>query len=84
MALPNPKKPSLNQVLKLVDQLPSEEQEQLRQTMNSKSWAQRWDALAQKVREQNSHLPPISDEEIANEFMTYREEKRADSAQSSN
>ena len=32
MALPNPKKPSLNQVLKLVNQLTPKEQEELRQS----------------------------------------------------
>ena len=69
MALSQEKEPSVNQVLELVHQLPPNDQEQIRQNLNSESWANRWSALVQKIDEQSKNLPPLTDDEIAEEVM---------------
>ena len=84
MALPQEKEPSVKQVLELVHQLPPNEQEQIRQNLNSESWANRWSALVQKIDEQSKNLPPLTDDEIAEEVMTHRSEQKAKRAQSGN
>ena len=52
-------------------------QEKIRQNLNSESWANRWDALAQKIDKQSGNLPPLTDDEIAEEVMRYRSEQKA-------
>jgi hypothetical protein len=84
MALPQQKEPSVNQVLELVHKLPPNEQEQIRQNLNSESWANRWSALVQKIDEQSKNLPPLTDDEIAEEVMAYRSEQKTKRAQSGN
>ena len=74
---------TLNQVLKLVDSLSSDEQEQLRQDLSNRTWGQRWDALVKKVQEQSRNLPPVTDEEIVAEMKAIRREVLAGRAQSS-
>jgi hypothetical protein len=63
-----PEKPSLDQVLRLAEQLSSEEREQLRLELGARSWGERWDALTRRVRDQSQQLGPISDEEIVAEM----------------
>ncbi len=84
MALSQEKEPSVNQVLELVHQLPPNDQEQIRQNLNSESWANRWSALVQKIDEQSKNLPPLTDDEIAEEVMAHRSEQKAKRAQSGN
>lgn len=79
----NQKKISLEQAVKLVSQLPQDEQEELRVKLNSKTWGERWQQLIKDIHEDNKGLPPISDEEIAEEITTYRREQRSKRAQSS-
>ena len=75
MALQKPEdKSSLNQVLKLVNNLSPDDQEQLRQDLNNRTWGQRWDVLVQKVQEQSKGLPPLNDEEIVAEMKAIRKE----------
>jgi hypothetical protein len=67
-------KTTLNQVLKLVDQLSPEEREQLSQKLDGRSWGDRWRQLEQEI-EQNriaKGLPPISEEEVYAEFTKHR------------
>ena len=85
MAMPNPERASLDQVLKLVDQLSPNELAQLRQKIDSKSCSAEWQQLQDEV-EQNriaKELPPLSEEEIYAEFTEHRREQRAKRAQSS-
>jgi hypothetical protein len=73
-------KPTIEQVLRLVDRLTSEEQERLRAKLNSKSKTDRWDALYSKVQAQSKDLPRISDEEITADLKEIRQELKAERA----
>jgi hypothetical protein len=84
MAQPIPDRASLDQILKLVNQLPVDEREQLRLKLNTKSWAERWDALVIKVRDRNKDLPPLTDDEIVSEMKSIRKDVWAERAKSSN
>ena len=75
---------TLDQVLKLVNQLPADEQEKLRAKLNSKSKAERWQALFTKVESQSKELPLLSDQEILADCKAIREELKAERAQGGN
>jgi len=75
-------KVTLDEVLKLVHRLPAEEQEQLRSKLNSKSKAERWQALFHKVHNQSKVLPPLSDQEILSDVKAIRAELKAERASS--
>lgn len=77
-------KVTLDQVLKLVHQLPADEQEKLRGKLNSKSKAERWQALFNKVQSQSKELPVLSDQEILADVKAIREELKAERAQGAN
>jgi hypothetical protein len=77
------KKTSLKQVLELVNELSPDEQERLRSKLNSKSKAERWEALCSKVQSQCDLLPPITEGDIIADLKDIREELKADRAQSS-
>src|SRR6185369_776591 len=64
----NPDKVSLDQVLRLVEQLPAEEQEQLRLKLNGKAWGEEWDRLSQKIQDKfrADAVPIPTEEEIMN------------------
>ena len=83
MAIPKPipENISLDLVISLVERLPSEEQKLLRYKLNAKAWAEKWDELANEIREQNKSLPPLTEEEIFAEWKTIKNEIRAESAQ---
>jgi Ca2+-binding EF-hand superfamily protein len=81
MALPEREISPYNQVLKLFDQLSTDELAKLRKKIDSKSWSTRWRALFTEVDEQNKNLPPLSDAEIAAEVDAVREEMKAKRAQ---
>jgi hypothetical protein len=76
------KKVSVDQVLKLAEQLSPSEKGELRNRLDS-SWGERWDALVGRVDERSSGLPRLTEEEIYAEFSKHRQEKRAKRAQSS-
>jgi len=76
MAMPNLEQPSFDQVLRLVDRLSPEQQEQLRRKLNKKTWGQRWQALCDRVQERNKTLPPLSDQEIVAEIKAARKARR--------
>lgn len=81
MAQPK-KKVSVEQVLKLVEQLSPTEKGELRNKLDA-SWSERWDALAKRVQDRNQGLPPLTEEEIYAEFTEHRREQRVKRAQSS-
>lgn len=74
-------KTPLDQVLKLVDQLSPSDRDELRRKLNLRDWGEQWRQLVKDVAEDNKGLPPLSDEEIAQEVMDYRREQRAKRAQ---
>lgn len=76
-------KVTVDQVLKLVDQLSPEEQGKLRRKLDE-SWSAEWRALIKEVDEQNQGTPPLSEEEIVAEMKAVRRELKAESAQSGN
>lgn len=74
-------KVTVDQVLKLVNQLSPEEQGTLRHKLDD-SWSADWRALIKEVDEQNKDTPPLSEEEIVAEMKAVRRE--LNSAQSGN
>ena len=82
MAQRQPEKPSVDQVLKLAEQLSADERDELRRKLNTKSWDERWDALTKRVRERSQQLGPISDDEIVAEMKAIKREVWTERAQS--
>lgn len=83
MAMPKPKKPSISQLLKLVDQLSPAEVIALRNKLDNKTWGNELEALFSRIDKRNKALPPLSEEEILAEVNAIREELKAERAQSS-
>jgi hypothetical protein len=71
------KKVSLEQVLELVEQLSPQERGELRRRLDE-SRGLRWDSLVKQIAERNKDLPPITEEEIYQEFTEHRRAKRAE------
>ncbi|MEZ4536971.1 MAG: hypothetical protein R3D26_18540 [Cyanobacteriota/Melainabacteria group bacterium] len=90
MAQPQPEERiTLDQVLKLVDKLSPEEQEQLRKKLSNKTWGQQFRQLAEDIERDRiaKGLPRLSEEEIMAEVKAVREEMKAErvrQSQSSN
>ena len=80
MNQPKPKNNALQQVFQLVDQLSVEELLELRQKLDAKTWGERFDRLVKQIAEDTKDMPPLTEEEIAQEVMDYRREKRAQGA----
>jgi hypothetical protein len=83
MAQRQPQRVHFEQVLLLVDQLSGDEQERLRIKLNSRSKAERWQALCNKVQNQCKKLPPLSDEDLLTDLKEIRAEMKAERAESS-
>lgn len=84
MAQRNPEEQvTLDQVLKLVDKLSPDDQEQLRLKLDRKTRHQEWRNLVAAVAEDNKELPPLSDEEIAEEVRAVKQARKARCAQDS-
>lgn len=85
MAQRKPEKLSLDQVLKLVDELSPDEQEELRSKLNRRSWGQRWEQLSKEVQSRFSAagVPIPTEEEVMAEVKAVRDERKARRAQSS-
>jgi len=77
-------KSRMEQVLKLVAQLSPDELVELGRRLNAKSWGIEWRALCGEVDEQSKDLPPISEEEVAQEMRSIKEELKAERAQYGN
>lgn len=77
------KKVSLNQVLKLVDQLTPDELLELQRKVNDKTWGQRFRQLADEIERDRvaKGLPCLTDEEIMAEVKAVREEMKAERVQ---
>ena len=82
MANPNPKKMSLDQLLHLVGQLPADQQEQLRLSLNGKAWGEEWDLLSQKIQAKflADGIPIPTEEEVMAEVKAVRNQRKAQSA----
>ena len=63
---------TLDQVLKLVDQLSPELRGELRRKLDE-SWGERWDKLVSRIRTRCKDLPTLTDEEIMAEVKAVRE-----------
>jgi esterase/lipase len=77
-------KSKMEQVLKLVAQLSPDELVELYRRLNAKSWGIEWKALCREVADQSKNLPPISEEEVADEMRSIKEELKAERAQYGN
>ncbi len=82
MAHSDPKKMSLDQVLRLVEQLPADEQEQLRLKLNGKAWGEEWDRLSQKIQDkfQLDGVPFPTEAEVMAEVKAVRNQRKAERA----
>ena len=69
MALPKRKITRVDQALKIIDQLSPNELARIRKTVE-------WRSLTAEIDEQNKHLPPLSDDDIAAEVNAVRAEKK--------
>jgi hypothetical protein len=69
-------KVTVDQLLKLVNQLSPEEQGTLRHKLDE-SWSAEWRALIKEVNEQNKDTEPLSEEEIMAEVKAARKEMKA-------
>ncbi len=78
-------KVSLDQVLRLVDQLSSDEQEKVRKKLSGRSWGQRFQQLCNTVEAVRvaRGLPRLSEEEIMAEVKGVRDEMKAERANQS-
>jgi hypothetical protein len=74
---------TLDQVLKLVEKLSPNDQEQLRLRLDRMTRHQEWRNLVAAVAEDNKGLPPLSDEEIAEEVRAVKHDRKARCAQDS-
>jgi len=85
MALPKrTKTPPYNQVLKLVEQLPLNKQEQLRLTLDRKSRYKEWRDLVNATATANKGQLPIADDEILAEVKAVKQARKARLAKNSN
>jgi hypothetical protein len=76
-------KVTVDQVLKLVDQLSTEEREEVRAKLNSQSKTERWQALSSKVQDQCRDLPSMSDDEIVADLKEIRKGLKGERASQS-
>lgn len=86
MAQPQPdERVTLAQILKLVDELSPEEQEELRKNLSDRSWGQRFKQLCDKVEANRiaKGLPRLTEEEIMQEVKSVRDGMKAERADQS-
>jgi hypothetical protein len=74
---------TLDQVLRLIDKLSPDDQEQLRLKLDRKTRQQEWRDLVTAVAEDNKGVPPLSDEEIAEEVRAVKQARKAQRVQDS-
>ncbi len=87
MTMPNPKKISIDKILKLVDQLPPAELLELQRKLDDKTWGKQFHQLCDEIEAVRiaKGLPGLTEEEIMAEVKAVREEMKAERAhQSSN
>ncbi len=77
MALHKQEEPSYEKIVGFINSLPLEKQEELRRTLNKKTWGQRWQNLCDRVQENSKGLPPLSDDEINAEIKAARRERES-------
>jgi hypothetical protein len=77
---------TVNKLLKLVDKLSPQDQEELRRQLNSKTWRERWDELSNTIRARfiASGTPIPTDEEIMADVKAVRNERKNRLAEGSN
>jgi len=74
---------TLEQVLKLVEKLSPDDQEQLRIRLDRNTRQQEWRNLVAAVAEDNKELASLSDDDIAEEVRAVKQARKSRSAQSS-
>jgi hypothetical protein len=76
----------VDKVMKLVDDLTSEEKVELQRRLRLKDWSKRWVDLKDKIEGERlaTGLPPMNEEEVYAEFTAHRRERRARSAEGNN
>ena len=86
MAQQKPERASLDQVLKLVDQLSPDEQEQLRQNLNTRTWGQRWQDLSERIlaRFEAAGIPVPAEDEVMSEVKAVRPQRKDRRTESGN
>lgn len=82
MAFSDSPKMTLDQVLRLVDQLSADEQEQLRLMLNGKAWGAEWERLSQEIQTkfQADSLPVPTEEEVMAEIKAVRNQRKTERA----
>ena len=77
---------ALSQVLKLVEKLSPDQQEELRFKLNCKSWGERWETLSERVKARFTAdgLPLPTDDEIMADVKSVRNERKDNLAQGGN
>jgi hypothetical protein len=68
----------LDQVLRLVDQLSPDERNELRHKLDDKSWGDDWRKLEEELEQKRiaKGLPPLTEEEVYQEFTNHRQEQK--------
>lgn len=82
MALSDSPKITLDQVLRLIDQLPVDDQEQLRLKLNGKAWGAEWERLSQEIQTkfQADGVPVPTEEEVMSEVKAVRNLRKTERA----
>lgn len=71
---------TVDTILRLVEQLSPAEVQELRRSLDSKTWGDRFRQLVQDVSSDNEGTEPLTDDDVADELTKYRREKRAQDA----
>ena len=71
---------TVDTILRLVEQLSPAEVQELRRSLDSKTWGDRFRQLVQDVSSDNESTEPLTDDDVADELTKYRREKRAQDA----
>ncbi len=77
-------KVTVDQLLQLVNNLSSDDRQELYRRLDLKSWGEKWRALCAKVDAQSKDLPPLTEQDVFVEMKEIRDELKAERAQGSN
>ena len=71
---------TFEQVMKLVDELSPDKQEELRKNLSNRTWGKRWRQLVEDVQNDNRNLPPLTEEEVIAEMKAIKKAIRSNRA----
>ncbi len=77
-------KVTLDQLLQLVNQLSTDDRQELYRRLDLKSWGEKWRVLCAEVDAHSKDLPQLTEQEVFNEMKEIRNELKAERAQGSN